>query len=219
MLKLWNAYDSIEDYLNNCKKNNFQLSVTKVTPKELEIKRNLNYQYLQSYNLSNRDIDELTSETVNGIKDVISGDYIKSILFSKGIHITKSNILKSDYDYIRALTIDKRVLQDSYVKSKLYKMIEKTIKEAKKGVIQTNGSYSIIIGDMYALCQSMFGLPLTGLLKKGEFYSRTWSDRGRTEIVGFRSPMTSHNNIRKHKLIDNEELRKWFKYIKTRTLS
>ena len=218
MLKLWNAYDDIDDYLNNCKKNNFLLSVTKVTPKELEIKRNMNYQYLQSYNLSDEDITELTSETVNNIKDVISGDYIKSILFSKGIHITKGNILKSDYDYIRALTIDKRVLQDSYVKSKIYKMIEKTIKEAKKGVIQTNGSYSIIIGDMYALCQSMFGLPITGLLKKGEFYSRTWSDRGKTEIVGFRSPMTSHNNVRKHKLVDNEELRKWFKYIRTMTV-
>lgn len=218
MLKLWNAYDSIEDYLKNCKKNNFLLSVTKVTPKELEIKRNMNYQYLQSYNLSDDDINELTSETVNNIKDVISGDYIKSILFSKGIHITKNNILKSDYDYIRALTIDKRVLQDSYIKNKIYKMIEKTIKEAKKGIIQTNGSYSIIIGDMYALCQSMFGMEITGLLKKGEFYSRTWSDRGKEEIVGFRSPMTSHNNIRKHKLVDNEELRKWFKYINTMTV-
>jgi hypothetical protein len=218
MLKLWNAYDSIEDYLNKCKENKFELCVTKVTPKELEIKRNLNYQYLQSYKLSDNDIKELTCETVKNIKDVIDGDYIKSILFAKGIHITQNNILKSDYDFIRALTIDERLLEDSYVKKRLYKMIEKTIKDAKKGVIQTNGSYSIIVGDMYALCQSMFGLPITGLLNKGEFYSRTWSDRGKDEIVGFRSPMTSHNNIRKHKLKDNDKLRKWFKYINTMTV-
>lgn len=218
MVKLWNAYDSIEDYISKCKDNNFLLSVTKVTPKELELKRNMNYQYLQSYELSDDDINLLVSETVNDIKDVISGDYAKTILFSKGIYLNENNIKGIDYDFIQALTIDKNVLNDSYVKGKIYNMIEKIIKEAKKGVIQCNGCYSIICGDLYALCQSMFGLEITGLLKANEFYSRTWSDRGKEEIVAFRSPMTSHNNIRKHKLVDNDDVKKWFKYINTMTI-
>lgn len=218
MLKLWDCYDSIEDYISNCDKNGYLLSVTKVCPKELELKRNMNYQYLQSYEFTDKDIYELTYETVNNIKDVLGLDVAKSILFSKGIHIDEKNIKKSEYDFIKALTIDQRVLGDSYIKNKLYGMIEKKIKEAKKGVIQVNGSYAIIIGDMYALCQSMFDMEVTGLLGKGEFYSRTWSDRGCKEIVSYRSPMTSHNNISKKKLIDNDKVKKWFKYINTMTV-
>lgn len=218
MLKLWNCYSSIEDYIDNCDKNGYLLSVTKVCPKELELKRNMNYQYLQSYNFNDDDINELTYETVNKIKGVLELDIAKSILFSKGIHIDKNDIKKSEYDFIKALTIDKRVLGDSYIKNKLYGMIEKRIREAKKGVIQVTGSYSIIIGDMYALCQSMFGIKVTGLLGKGEFYSRTWSDRGCEEIVSYRSPMTSHNNISRKKLVDNDEVQKWYKYINTMTV-
>lgn len=218
MLKLWDCYNSIEDYIENCDKNGYLLSVTKVCPKELELKRNMNYQYLQSYNFTDEDINELTYETVNNIKGVLELDIAKSILFSKGIHIDKNNIKKSEYDFIKALTIDKRVLGDSYIKNKLYGMIEKRIREAKKGVIQVTGSYSIIIGDMYALCQSMFGIKVTGLLGKGEFYSRTWSDRGCEEIVSYRSPMTSHNNISRKKLVDNNEVQKWYKYINTMTV-
>jgi hypothetical protein len=215
---LWSAYNSIEDYISNCDKNGYLLSVTKVCPKELELKRNMNYQYLQSYDFTDEDINELTSETVNNIKDVLGLDIARSVLFSKGAKIEKNSLIKSDYDFIKALTIDKQVLEDNYIKNKLYGMIEKKIKEAKKGVIQVTGSYSIIVGDMYALCQSMFGMEITGLLNKGEFYSRTWSDRSCEEIVSYRSPMTSHNNISKKKLIDNEDVRKWFKYINTMTV-
>ena len=219
MLKLWNAYDSIEDYIAKCDKYGYKLSTTKVTPKKLELKRNMNYQYLQSYEFTDEDIKELCSETVDNINSVLGLDIAKSILFSKGINITKDNIGKEcNYDFIQALTIDKNVLKDSYVKNKLYGMIEKRIREAKKGVIQVDGCYAIICGDLYALCQSMFGLEVTGLLGKGEFYSDTWSSKGINEIVSYRSPMTSHNNISRKKLKYNAECRKWFKYIKTMTV-
>ena len=219
MLKLWNAYDSIEDYISKCDKYGYKLSTTKVTPKKLELKRNMNYQYLQSYEFTDEDIKELCSETVDNINSVLGLDIAKSILFSKGINITKDNIGKEcNYDFIQALTIDKNVLKDSYVKNKLYGMIEKRIREAKKGVIQVDGCYAIICGDLYALCQSMFGLEVTGLLGKGEFYSDTWSSKGINEIVSYRSPMTSHNNISRKKLKYDKECRKWFKYIKTMTV-
>ena len=219
MLKLWYAYDSIEDYISNCDKYGYKLSTTKVTPKKLELKRNMNYQYLQSYEFTDEDIKELCSETVDNINSVLGLDIAKSILFSKGINITKDNIDKNcNYDFIQALTVDKNVLKDSYIKNKLYGMIEKRIREAKKGVIQVDGCYAIICGDLYALCQHMFRLEVTGLLGKGEFYSDTWSSKGINEIVSYRSPMTSHNNISRKKLKYDEECKKWFKYIKTMTV-
>lgn len=216
MLKLWKAYKDIDDYVANCDKNNYLFSVTKVCPEELENKRNMNYQYLQSYeDISDKDINLLIKETVDNINGALGDDWAKAILFSKGIHITDKNIMCSDYDFIRALCVDEKVLSDSYIKSKIYGMIEKRIKDAKKGVLQVDGNYAIVLGDLYALCQSMFGLEITGLLKFGEFYSNHWNNKGVSEVIAFRSPMTSHNNIRKLKLINNNEVNKWFKYIKT----
>lgn len=216
MLKLWDCYKNIDDYLENCKINGYEFCVTKACPKYLENKRNMNYQYLQSYeDMSDDDIEELIKETIENINDVLGNDYRKTILFSKGIHINNKNIKESDYDYIRALMINENTLEDSFIKGKVYGMIEKRIKDAKKGVIEVNGNYSIILGDLYALCESMFGMEVKGLLRYGEFYSRHWSNLNEDEVVAFRSPMTSHNNIRKLKLVDNDKLRKWFKYIDT----
>ena len=73
----------------------------------------------------------------------------------------------------------------------------------------------MISGDPYALCQSMFGMEITGLLHKGELYHKYWIDKGSTELACFRAPMTCHNNIRKMKLADREETRHWYQYITT----
>ena len=219
MVKLWNAYESLESYMENSIKNNWEFCVTKVTPKVLENKRNMNYQYLQSYeDMSDEDLDELISETVSDINGALGDDYIKQILFLKGIHINDKNITNEDYDYLKALLIDKKVANDPFVKSKVLGMIEKRIKDAKKGVISVDGNYSIIFGDLYALCESMFGMEVKGLLSFGEFYSKSWSAKGVYEVVAYRSPMTSHNNIKRLKLIDNEKLSKWFRYMDTVTI-
>lgn len=219
MLKLWNAYSSIEDYMVNCKKNEWEFNVSKVCPNILENKRNMNYQYLQSYeDMSDEDLEELVSETLENINGALGDDYIKQVLFLKGIHMNDKNIKNDDYDYLKALLIDQRVSKDSFVKNRVLNMIEKKIRDAKKGVIAVDGNYSIISGDLYALCESMFGMEVKGILKFGEFYSKTWTDKGVNEVVAYRSPMTSHNNIKRLKLVSNEMTDKWFKYMTTVTV-
>lgn len=218
MVKLWSAYDSLEDYLENCSKYGWDFCVSKVCPKELEHKRNMNYQYLQSYeDMSDSDIDELIKETIENINGALGDDPIKQILFLKGIHMNDKNIQKNDYDFLKALLIDRRVCNDTFIKQKVLMMIEKKIKDAKKGVVQVDGNYSIICGDLYALCQSMFGLNITGILGAEEFYSNTWIEKGVYEVVAFRSPMTSHNNVKRMKLISNELTNRWFRFAKTIT--
>ena len=123
-----------------------------------------------------------------------------------------------DYDYLKALLIDKNVSKDPFIKTKVLNMIEKRIRDAKKGVISVDGNYSIVFGDLYALCESMFGMEIVGLLKANEFYAKSWLDKGVNEIVAYRSPMTSHNNITKMKLVQNEKLNKWFRYMPTVTI-
>lgn len=216
MMKLTAAYSSMEDYLENCHKNGYEFCITKITPKELEKKRNTNYQYLQSYeDMSDNDIEELISETVENINGALGDDIRKAILFTRGSHITEGAIRKTDPDFTKALMIDENVINDSYVKQQIYKMISRKINDAKMGVLQISGNYAMIVGDMYALCQHMFKMPVTGLLGFGEFYSGNWLKQGVDEVIAFRSPMTSHNNIRRLKFISNPETDKWFKYLDT----
>ena len=219
MAKLWGAYPSLESYVENSINRGWDFCVTKATPKVLENKRNMNYQYLQSYeDMSDEDLRELTSETINDINGALGDDYIKQILFLKGIHLNDRNIMGDDYDYLKGLLIDGRISKDPYIKTKVLGMIEKKIREAKIGVISVDGNYSIVFGDLYALCESMFGMEIKGLLQFGEFYARTWLDKGVNEIIAYRSPMTSHNNIKRMKLIDNEKLAKWYRYMTTVTV-
>ena len=93
MLKLWDSYDSLEHYLSCCEKNHYTMGVTKNCPEHLESRRDLNYQFIQSYELDDEDIEKLIAPTVNEIEDILSGDYRRAILFLRGIGITESNAM------------------------------------------------------------------------------------------------------------------------------
>jgi hypothetical protein len=213
MMKLCSAYDSLEHYLEECDKNGYEFSVTKITGETLEPKRELNYQYLQSYNLTDEDIEELIKETVDNINGALGEDIRKAILYTRGIHATERDIVNSDPDFMKAIMIDDNAINDPFVRQQIYKMIYKKIDMAKLGRLQVDGNYAIVCGDLYALCEGIFGMEIKGLLGFGEFYSGHWVKQGIMEVVAFRSPMTSHNNIRKFKYVTNEKIEKWFKYI------
>ena len=218
MLKLWKCYTSIEHYLECCEKNHYTFSIAKTCPKELESERDLNYQFIQSYNLNDEQINELIQPTVDDIKYILSGDYQKAILFLKGIYLNEDNIDYIQSDFTKALMIDKRIYNDPIVKRKIYQMVRKRINDAKIGVIRVHGNYSIVSGDPYSLCQSIFGLPVTGLLKKGEAYNRFWVDRNTEKVVCFRAPMTCHNNIRLMNIPSNDEVNHWYRYMTACTI-
>ena len=97
-------------------------------------------------------------------------------------------------------------------------MIRKRINDAKIGVIRVHGNYSIVSGDPYSLCQSIFNLPVTGLLKKGEAYNKFWADLNTDKVACFRAPMTCHNNIRLMKIANSDDVSYWYKYMTTCTI-
>ena len=218
MLKLWDSYNSIEHYLQCCKYNEYSFSITKHTPEILENERHLNYQFIQSLYLNNDGIEELIKPTVQEIHDILGMDYYKSILFLKGIHLNNINFNKEENDFIKALMIDKRMINDPFVKNKIHNMIKKKINDAKIGVLKTKANYSIVSGDPFSLCQSIFGMEVTGLLKKGEFYSNYWSDLKVNKVACFRAPMTCHNNIRILNLRNTDKMQYWYKYMDTITI-
>lgn len=218
MVKLWDSYSSCNEYITNSINNRYTFGVTKTCPKELERERTLNYQFIQSYELNDDDIEELISPTMNEFKDVLSNDWRKMILFLKGAGLNESNVDGMDADFIKAIMIDKRMIDDPYIKKTVYYLIRKRINEAKVGALKVHGNYSIASGDPYSLCQSIFGLDVTGLLKSGEIYNLYWADEGAEKLACFRAPMTCHNNIRLVRPADGNEIRYWYRYMRTCTI-
>ncbi|MDE7205740.1 MAG: hypothetical protein K2N90_00995, partial [Lachnospiraceae bacterium] len=156
--------------------------------------------------------------TIAEIKDILSDDYRKTILYTKGTHLNDTNVRHLDSSFSTALMIEPKMKDDPYVKNQLYAMIQKRIDEAKVGVLKIPANYSFVSGDPYSLCQSMFGLKVTGLLKAGEVYSKYWAEKGIDKIVSFRAPMTSHNNIRLLNVVHNAEMDTFYQYMTTPTI-
>lgn len=218
MVKLWDSYDSCEDYISCSVKNGYTFGIAKTCPKELENERTLNYQFIQSYDLSDADIEELIAPTMDEIKDVLGGDWRKTVLFLKGSGLNEENVDRLDNDIAKAIMIDNHMIDDPFVQSAIYQAIRNRINEAKVGVLKVHGNYSIVSGDPYSLCQSIFGLEVTGLLKSGEIYNRYWADHKAKQLACYRAPMTCHNNIRLVHPVDDDKTSYWYRYMKTCTI-
>ena len=215
MLKLWDSYDSVDDWLEKTLANDHSFAITKVTPEKLDEEQTLNYQFLQSLELTDEDIEELCKPFLDSIDGIMNKDYRQSLLYLRGADLKEKTVLRPPFDYTTAMMLDESMLNDPYVYSKIKHNITNRIDRAKMGVLPVRGNFSIISGDPYLLCEYVFGFEPTGLLKKGEFYSKFWNDKKVKETVAMRAPMTSHNNIQICKMVDNEEVNKWYKYMDT----
>ena len=214
MLKLCNSYAGYEDYYNNCMKNGYEFCIAKSTPHELRSVHTTNYQYLQDFSFTDEQIDELIAPTVTKIKDCLGLDWKKLILYMCGSGLDEKSVVHME-PMCKSIMANPELIKDTYVRSKVSRMIQRRIRDAKIGVLDVAGDYSIAGCDPYILLQHMFGLETTGLLKSGECYHKYWSDRNTEEICIFRAPMTSIENVCKLKVVTNSELEKWYKYIKT----
>ena len=211
-LKLWDAYDSYESYYDNCMRYGYDFRLTKVSD-ELDESRNLNYQFTQSYYLDDKDIDELISPTVDEIKDIIALDPRKSIVYLAGAGLNDKNAMKADV-VARALMINKDLIDDPYVRSRIEHMINKKVRLAKISTIDVAGNFALISGDPYAMCEDIFGMEVKGLLGAGEIYHKFWEDKNTQEVICMRAPMCAHFNIVKQRIHYSDNADYWYKYIK-----
>ena len=214
MLKLWNSYAGYDDYYNNCMKHGYEFCIAKSTPHELRNVHTTNYQYLQDFSFSDEQIDELINPTVSKIKECLGLDWRKLILYMCGAGLDEKSVVHMD-PMCKAIMANPELVKDPYVRSKVSRMIQRRIRDAKIGVLDISGDYAIAGCDPYILLQHMFGLEVTGLLKAGECYHKYWADKHTEEICIFRAPMTSIENVCKLKVATNSEMEKWYEHIKT----
>ena len=211
-LKLWDSYSSYEDYYENCIKNGYEFRITKVS-EELDESRNLNYQFVQSVNLCDEDVDALISPTVDEIQDIISLDPRKSIVYLAGSGLDERNVMKSDMA-AQALMINNELINDPYIRSRIEKMIAKKIRLAKIATLDVDGNFALISGDPYAMCEDIFGMKVKGILGAGEIFHKFWEDKGVKEVVCMRAPMCVAFNTVKQQIKYSEAADYWFRYIK-----
>lgn len=214
MLKLWDSYDGFEDYYQNCMKNEYDFCIAKSSPRELRNVHTTNYQYLQDFTFTDEQINDLVAPTVAKIKECLGLDWKKLILYMCGTGLDEKNVLNMD-PMCKSIMANPELVKDPYVRSKVNRMIQKRINSAKIGVLDVAGDYAILGNDPYSLLQKIFGMEITGLMKAGECYHKYWTDKNVDEIVLFRAPMTSHENVQKLKVVASDEMKKWYGYIKT----
>ena len=218
MVKLWDSYESCDDYVQKSLSNGYTFGIAKTAPKELENERCLNYQFIQSYDLDDDDIEELIAPTMNEIKDVLHGDWRKAILFLRGMGLSEDSVCNSPDDFAKAIMIEPQMIHDPYIQNLIYHLIRNRINEAKVGVLKVHGNYSIASGDPFSLCQSMFGMEVTGILKAEEIYNKYWIDSRAEKLACYRAPMTCSNNIRIVHPNYTDEAAYWYRYMNTCTI-
>lgn len=213
-LKLTSSYDSWEDYYQKCIDNNYTIRVAKTAPHEVDNIRQLNYQFIQSLPMSDEDIDELIYPTVSEIKDIVGMNVDKTIAYLCGSGFDSDSIEYADA-IAKVLMIEPKMISDPYIQDKLKKMIERRIRDAKIGVLDVHGNFQIISGDLYALCESMFGLEPKGLLKAGELYSKFWKDCGTKRVLCARAPMSNIHSLMSQNICYDDEVSDWYKFMPT----
>ena len=70
-------------------------------------------------------------------------------------------------------------------------------------------------GDIYALCESMFGLEVKGLLRAGELYSKYWKDNNVGRVMCARAPMSNEHSLVSQSICYDDKAEYWFKYMDT----
>lgn len=213
-LKLTKSYKSWEDYYNNCINNGYTIRIAKTAPHDVDNIRQLNYQFIQSLPMTDDDIDELIYPTISEIKDIIGMNVDKTIAYLCGDGFDSDSIEYAD-TIAKVLMIEPKMISDPYIQSKIKKMIERRIRDAKIGVLDVHGNFQIISGDLYALCESMFGLKPNGLLRAGELYSKYWKDCGVKRVLCARAPMSNIHSLMSQNICYDNKVADWYKYMPT----
>lgn len=214
--KLWNFYSSIDQYIEECHKNNLEWGVSQYTPKKAKDILNLNYQFIQTLDLNENDVRELADKFVKYINGVSYDNYFYMLLFLLGENVSaykiKDYVQKSDNHWLRALILNPELRNDKYIRTKIRDLIKTKIQNGCMGEIIVDGNFQVIVSDPYAYMQHVCGLEVTGILKENEFYSNYWNEKGVDVVDTMRSPLTYRSEHVVAHLVKNAETEKWYRY-------
>lgn len=198
--------------------------VTKFTPKEDKTAVFTNYQFLQVLNLDTPEkIEELCKPTIEWLNKIISQDSDYALLYLLGGLCDKPlnemelddfmNVFNSLEAPVRALILNRDMLGDNYIKTKLARCLNTKINESYLGKLLVNGNFQFMISEPYSLCEHIYGLPIKGLLNEFEHYSQYWNNRNVDTVVAMRAPLTWRSEVNTLHLQNNDKVNEWYKYL------
>ncbi len=214
--KLWDSFSSAEQYIRNCEENKLYWGISQYTPREPKDILTLNYQFIQTLDLDQNDVEKLCSQFVDWICGVSYDNVDYMLLFLLGTNNTekkiKDFILNSNQYWIKWLIANPEVRHDKYIRSKIYALIKNRIQNGCLGSLIVDGNFQVLVSDPYALIQHVVGQKVTGLLQKSQFYSGYWNNRNVKQVDSMRSPLTYRSehvilNFRK-----DDETDYWYRY-------
>lgn len=215
-VKFHDKYDSFDQWYDAfCQehmgyKRTFNICQWSENPKYLKNKVPLSYQPLQSLELSEDDIKSVCQETIDTIKN-ISTNVVEFIKF-RGINTKDKEKLKALPEYYRILKSNKYLFYDPWFQKKIQEDIDGIKKRAYLGGIFVQGNYQVLGIDVVSLLEWTLNLPVTGVLKANEIYSKYWLKKEINEVALVRFPHVSHewkiSNVTKPNNPDVE----YFKY-------
>lgn len=217
--KLWGAYPNLDYYKKCCHENNLQWGVAIYTPKKDKDIIKMNYQFLQTLNLSNKDIESVCKMFVDWIQGVNYDNIGYTLLFLLGeSHDEKSikRYMENDENYwVKSLILYPELINDRYIKQKIYNLIKKRIQDGCLGDIVLRGNFQVLVSDPYAFMQHVCGIEPDGLLGANEYYSNYWNEYDVKTVDGMRSPLTYRSEHVKMNIVTNSRLEFWYRYCYT----
>ena len=185
-LKLWKNYKSLEEFTKNCEDNNLSWGVCHVAPQRNNNYCLTNYQYLQTLDMEDKDIEELCKFNVDWFEDILGADAIKTALYLLGKGVEKiENIDDIHNPIVKAILLNNTLAKDTYIQTKIMNSIRKKIQHSYAGKVLVQGGYQTMLADPFSLCQNIFGEKpedCTGLLNEGEHYSAYWNSKNVTSV-------------------------------------
>lgn len=184
--------------------------------KALKQHEHLSYQPLQVLELTDQQIANICSKTLNKVERMHTDvDYF---LKWRGVNEDSIKYDKSLPPEYKALYYNHDLADDRYIYQKITDDLKRTRREAHYLQI-VNGAYQFIIPDLYALAQYAFGLDITGLIPVHTVYNRYWQEKQKQECLLVRNPAiykeTVIASVANEKLNNWEEIKNWFQYQQT----
>lgn len=194
---MW-KYDFDEKKYNRKKGNGPKLEIASwVKPAKSEYV-NLTYQFIQALDIKPEDLLSLAKEALDKVETGVLTDVNKAKLFLGMLDASGDD----EYDdklvstLTRTLDADESMLQDIYVQRKLRGMMERFIKDMRRGKVPVAGFYRYIIADPSVI----FGNE-DGVLQAGEYYHN-----GENKLyAGFRSPLIHSSEAVKLQMVPKAE--------------
>ncbi len=210
-------YNSIDEYIHKCRNNGFLWGISRFGPEKDYDHVFSNYQFIQNLDLDDNKIKQICQKTVDYLEKTAGKDIGYTLLYLLGKNAYSEpdvKLLDRINDPVtKALLLNNNLIQDRFIQNHIVHSLNKKIKESYVSNLLLDGNYSAMVVDPMALMEHMFGLPIKGLLNRGEHYSNYWLKKDVTEAAAMRAPLTFRSEVNKLHFKSNEDTNFWYQYI------